>query len=130
MLGAMQAVTLISIGAGGFLGACARYLFGAWVVSRLGSGSPVGTLAVNFAGSLLLALFLGWSTRQSALAPQTRLLVSVGFCGAFTTFSTFAFESVTLAREGHLLAAAGNILGNNLLCLGGVCLGLALASRL
>ena len=130
MLGAMQAVTLISIGAGGFLGACARYLFGAWVVSRLGSGSPVGTLAVNFAGSLLLALFLGWSTRQSPLAPQTRLFVSVGFCGAFTTFSTFAFESVTLAREGQLLAAAGNILGNNLLCLGGVCLGLALASRL
>ena len=59
MLGAMQAVTLISIGAGGFLGACARYLFGAWVVSRLGGGSPVGTLAVNFAGSLLLALFPG-----------------------------------------------------------------------
>ncbi len=130
MLVGMQAATLISIGAGGFLGACTRYLFGAWVVSRLGSGSPVGTLAVNFAGSLLLALFLGWSTRQSPLAPQTRLFVSVGFCGAFTTFSTFAFESVTLAREGQLLAAAGNILGNNLLCLGGVCIGLALASRL
>lgn len=130
MLCVMQATTLISIGAGGFLGACARYLMGAWVVSRLGASSPVGTLAVNFTGSLVLALFLGWSARHSAMPPQTRLLVSVGFCGAFTTFSTYALESVTLWREGQLLAAAGNILGNNLLCLGGVCLGLALASRI
>lgn len=126
----MQASTLISIGAGGFLGACARYLLGAWVVNRLGSGGPVGTLAVNVAGSFLLALFLGWVARQGGLSPQARLLVSVGFCGAFTTFSTYAFESVTLARNGQLLAAAANVLGNNLLCIVAVLLGLGLAERL
>ncbi|MCY4526740.1 MAG: fluoride efflux transporter CrcB [Anaerolineaceae bacterium] len=126
----MQASTLVSIGAGGLLGACARYLFGVWVVSRFGVGGPVGTLVVNGVGSFLLALFLGWSLRQGVLAPQVRLFVSVGFCGAFTTFSTYAFESVDLARQGQWLALTGNVLGNNLLCLAGVCLGLALASRL
>ena len=126
----MQTGTLLYIGVGGFLGACARYLLGTWVVSRMGGSAPLGTLAVNFSGSLLLALFLGWAARQGALAPQTRLLVSVGFCGAFTTFSTYALETVTLARDGQLLGAAGNILGSNLVCLGGVCLGLALAGRL
>lgn len=125
----MQASTLISIGAGGFLGACARYLLGAWVVNRPGGG-PLGTLAVNVAGSFLLALFLGWAARQGGLSPQARLFVSVGFCGAFTTFSTYAFDSVTLARNGQLLAAAVNVLGNNLLCIVAVFLGLGLADRL
>ena len=126
----MQASTLVSIGAGGLLGACSRHLFGVWVVSRLGLSNPVGTMVINVTGSFLLALFLGWSLRQGLLAPQVRLFVSVGFCGAFTTFSTFAYESIALAREGQWLAMAGNVLGNNLLCLAGVFLGLALASRL
>ncbi len=126
----MQAMSLLAIGAGGFLGACARYLMGAWLISRTEGSGPVATLLVNFLGSLLLALFLGWSTRQAAMPAQVRLLVSVGFCGAFTTFSTYAWESMQLARDGQWLAAAGNVLGNNLLCLGGVCLGLALAGRL
>lgn len=126
----MQPSTLVGIGAGGLLGACARHLFGLWIVSRLGVSSPVGTMIVNIAGSFLLALFLGWSMRQGALAPQVRLFVSVGFCGAFTTFSTYAWESVALARDGQWLALTGNVLGNNLLCLAGVWLGLALASRL
>ena len=126
----MQAASLISIGAGGFLGACARYLFSAWVVSRLGGSGTIGTMAVNVTGSFLLALFLAWSTRQVGLPPPLRLFVSVGFLGAFTTFSTYAMESISLARDGQLLTAAGHVLGNNLLCLAGVCLGLALASRL
>ena len=126
----MQASTLVSIGAGGLLGACARHLFGVWVVTRLGLSNPVSTMLINVTGSFLLALFLGWSLRQGLLAPQVRLFVSVGFCGAFTTFSTYAYESLALARDGQWLAMAGNILGNNLLCLAGVCLGMALASRL
>ncbi|MDD9956816.1 MAG: fluoride efflux transporter CrcB [Anaerolineaceae bacterium] len=126
----MQPSTLVSIGAGGLLGACARHLFGLWIVSRLGVSNPVSTMIINITGSFLLALFLGWSLRQGLLAPQVRLFVSVGFCGAFTTFSTFAYESIALAREGQWLAMTGNILGNNLLCLAGVGLGLALASRL
>lgn len=128
--GRMQASTLVSIGAGGLLGACARHLFGVWFVSRLGLSNPVSTMIINITGSFLLALFLGWSLRQGLLSPQVRLFVSVGFCGAFTTFSTYAYESLALAREGQWLAMTGNILGNNLLCLAGVCLGLALASRL
>ena len=126
----MQTSTLVSIGAGGLLGACARHLFGVWIVSRLGVGSPVATMVVNVAGSFLLALFLGWSLRQGLLAPQVRLFVTVGFCGAFTTFSTYAWESMALARDGQWLALTGNFLGNNLLCLAGAFLGLALAGRL
>jgi len=126
----MQPSTLVSIGAGGLLGACARHLFGVWVVTRLGVSNPVSTMIINITGSFLLALFLGWSLRQGLLAPQVRLFVSVGFCGAFTTFSTFAYDSISLARESQWLTMTGNILGKNLLCLAGVCLGLALASRL
>ncbi|MDE0610370.1 MAG: fluoride efflux transporter CrcB [Anaerolineaceae bacterium] len=126
----MQPSTLVSIGAGGLLGACARHLFGLWIVSRLGVSSPAGTMIINIVGSLLLGLFLGLSLKEGLLPLQVRLFVTVGFCGAFTTFSTFAYESIALAREGQWLTMTGNILGNNLLCLAGVCLGLALASRL
>lgn len=87
-------------------------------------------MIINIVGSLLLGLFLGLSLKEGLLPLQVRLFVTVGFCGAFTTFSTFAYESIALAREGQWLTMTGNILGNNLLCLAGVCLGLALASRL
>ena len=128
--GRMQPSTLVSIGAGGLLGACARHLFGLWILTRLGVSNPVSTMIINIVGSLLLGLFLGLSLKKGLLPLQVRLFVTVGFCGAFTTFSTYAYESVAQAREGQWLAMAGNILGNNLLCLAGVGLGLALASRL
>jgi len=94
------------------------------------SAFPWGTLLINFSGSFLLAAFLGWSAHRINVDPRLRLLVATGFFGAYTTFSTYANESVALWQAGNWLGALGNVLGTNLVCLAGVLLGLALASRL
>lgn len=124
---------IIYVGIGGFFGANARYLLTHWMdallVPRWGS-FPYGTLMVNVLGSLGLALFGVWFSARTGMSPQMRLLVGAGFFGAFTTFSTFANESVAIFDE----AAAGlpllNIILNNGLCLLGVLAGLALGRRL
>lgn len=125
---------LIFVGVGGFLGASARYLLSSWLNHRLitnyGLDFPAATLLVNFSGSLLLALFVAWAGRRVDVSPNLRLLVATGFFGAYTTFSTFANETVALAQRGAWLAAAANLIGTNVLCILGVFMGLALASRL
>ena len=125
---------LIFVGVGGFLGASARYLLSSWLnhhfITSYGSDFPAATLLVNFSGSLLLALFVAWAGRRVDLSPNLRLLVATGFFGAYTTFSTFANETVALVQRGAWLAAAANLIGTNALCILGVFMGLALASRL
>ncbi|MBZ0292645.1 MAG: fluoride efflux transporter CrcB [Anaerolineae bacterium] len=126
--------TIIFVGIGGFLGANARYLLSSWMTYQLAENYeitfPYGTLAVNFIGSALLAFFIGWVSRHVELPVNIRLLVATGFFGAFTTFSTFANETVALAQQGNWLGAAGNLIGTNLICILGVLLGLAVVSRL
>lgn len=120
--------TILAVGAGGFLGAVARHL----LVSRIGqvlgpngiAGLPVGILAVNILGSLLMgmlvsALALAWSP-PAAL----RALLSVGVLGAFTTFSTFSLEAVTLIERGAWSQAAVYVLGSVLLSVLGLLTGL------
>lgn len=121
---------LFFIGVGGFLGANARYLLTSWITNRLDGVFPLGTLVVNFTGSLLLAVFIVWSARQLGLPDPLRLMIATGFFGAFTTFSTFANESVALLETGHIGAAVTNIVGSNLLCIAGALLGMVLAQRL
>ena len=124
---------LLFVGIGGFLGANARYLLTAWTDSllmpRWGS-FPFGTLAVNLLGSFGLAVFGLWLGARAGLPPQLRLLVGTGFFGAFTTFSTFANDSMTLLEEGGLGPFLLNVLLNNGLCLLGAMAGLAVAKRL
>lgn len=128
----MQA--LIFVGIGGFIGANARYWLTVWLsqnlLARFGIAFPVATLVINFTGSMLLAAFTAWSLERMQLSPNIRLLVATGFFGAYTTFSTFANDSVALARAGDWFGAAVNVIGTNVLCILGVLLGLALASRL
>lgn len=124
---------LFFVGIGGFLGANARYWMTAWTDSILAPrwGSfPFGTLAVNLLGSFGLALFGAWIGSRAGLSPQLRLLVGAGFFGAFTTFSTFANESMTLLEKGGLGPFLLNVMLNNGLCLLGVAAGLAAARRL
>lgn len=122
--------TLLLIGVGGFVGANVRYWLTGWVAERAGQTFPWGTLVVNASGSLLLAVFIGWSAQHLALDPRVRMLVAIGFFGAYTTFSTYANESILLMESGDWLGMAGNVLGTNLVCLLGAMIGLALGRQL
>lgn len=95
-----------------------------------GPGFPYGTLAINVVGSLILGFFMAWATGRLAEDSRWRLFVVVGFCGGFTTFSSYALESVALAERGQWWLASTNILSNNLLSLLAVLGGMALARTL
>lgn len=121
--------TLLLIGAGGFLGANVRFLVSGWVAQQLGARLPYGTLLVNFTGSLLLAVFIGWATNHIALDSRLRLLVATGFFGGYTTFSSYALESISLLQDGDWMGGLSYVLGTNLICLLGAMIGLAIGSR-
>ncbi len=120
---------LLIIGLAGFIGANVRYWLSGWAAEHFGQAFPWGTLIINFSGSTLLAAFIGWSGNHITLDPRLRLFVAVGFFGAYTTFSTYANESIGLWRTGDWIGALGNILGTNVLCLVGALLGLTIGSR-
>ncbi len=117
------------IALGGGLGAISRYLISGWFL-RFGAGFPLGTLAVNVLGSFLLGLFMELATRTLLVPPEARWLVAVGFLGSFTTFSTFAYESHTLLKEGEWLTSFLNVILSVGLGLTGVKLGETLARLL
>jgi CrcB protein len=118
-------VLIISIGA--IVGANARYFLSRFSVKEFGPVFPYGTLLINVLGSLIVGFFVIWTTERVLADPRWRLLVVIGFCGSFTTFSSYAFESMSLFDRGQWLLAAGNIVSNNLLCLGAALAGMALA---
>ncbi|MEO7059859.1 MAG: fluoride efflux transporter CrcB [Lapillicoccus sp.] len=103
----MTGVLLVSLGAA--VGAPSRWLVDRAVGRRQSSRLPWGTLTVNLVGSFILGVVLGWS-HTPGRGPEVALLVGTGFCGAFTTFSTFAFESVRLLEEGRSRYAVANLL--------------------
>jgi CrcB protein len=99
------------VAAGGALGAPARYLADKAVSSRVRSTFPLGTWAINVSGSLLLGLLTGLALRSTVPAEATAF-VATGVCGAFTTFSTWTFESVELFEQGAYVKAGLNVLGS------------------
>ena len=115
------------IAAGAALGANARYLVGVWAGNYLGADFPYGTLIVNIIGSFVLGFLLTLGTEQLQLSPEARLFLAVGFLGSFTTFSSYAVESMNLWREAGLWRGLLNIAGNNLVGLFSAILGTALA---
>ena len=91
----------------GGAGSATRYLLGGRIQQAAGGAFPVGTLTINITGSFLIALFMGLSLRTTWIGSDLRLLLTTGFCGGFTTYSTFNYESLTLAQQGTWgLAAA------------------------
>jgi fluoride exporter len=88
---------------------------------------PYGTLLINVVGSFIVGWFMIWTTERVLVDPRWRLLVIVGFCGGFTTFSSYAFESVAYFEQGQWALMATNILTNNVLSLVAVLAGMALA---
>jgi CrcB protein len=117
------------VGLGGFVGSVGRYWVAGQVQSWASSDVPLGTLAVNAAGSLLLGFVLTLSVDRGLLGPELRLLLAVGVCGGFTTMSTFSFETLALFQQGSFVLAAWNAAGTLLVCLAAVWLG-ATAGRL
>jgi CrcB protein len=104
-------MTYLIIGAGGFIGANARFIVGRWALQKWGSQFPIGTFLINITGSFILGLFATLALRF-AWDDRWRLLIAVGFLGAFTTFSTFEYETLELAVQGTWLRAAGNVFGS------------------
>ena len=104
-------MTALFIALGGAAGALARYGLGGWVQNRAGFAFPWGTLAVNVSGCLLLGLAAGLF-QGVRLTPDLRALITIGFLGAFTTFSTFGYETVVLIQEGAWVRAAAYALGS------------------
>jgi CrcB protein len=105
------------IAAGGATGACLRYFVTTSVDSLFGKHMPFGTLTVNVVGSFALALLYGFIERHDLSDSPYRALIGVGLLGAFTTFSTFSVETLTLLENGLWLKAAANVFLNVGACL-------------
>jgi CrcB protein len=92
--------TLLIIGSGGFLGTIARYLTTVYIHRYLPVSFPYGTFTVNLLGCFLIGIFYGLADKGSMLSTEWRMFLTVGFCGGFTTFSTFANDNLALLRDG------------------------------
>lgn len=108
---------LLAVAAGGAIGASLRWLLAGAVQRATGGSFPWGTFAVNAAGSFLLGFLFVYLLERSTAGELTRLLITVGLLGAFTTFSTYSLESVRLMQEGAFGMAVGNVLGQVVICL-------------
>ncbi len=125
---------LLWVGFGGFLGANARYLLSLYINQRfptiIGKPFPLGTAFVNITGSFVLAIFLVYVSKNTSFPNNAKLLIGTGFFGAYTTFSTYANESMTLVNNGQWVTGLSYIFITNILCLLGVVLGLLIANRI
>ena len=111
------------VGAGGFFGAVARFLVNTNIASRYGHSFPWATFVINVSGSFVLGLMATLITHQVLTNPNWRLFATIGFVGAYTTFSTFEYES---ARLGLSWAALANLAGSVAAGYGAVWLGIRL----
>ena len=123
----MNLLNLLLIAVGGAIGSTARYVFSQLVQHATGTLFPIGTFAVNCVGCLVFGAIAGAAEQRVQMAPELRLFLLVGVLGGFTTFSSYAFESYALLRDGQFLAASMNIVGQVVAGLAGVWVGFALA---
>ena len=120
-------MNFVYVSLGAIVGANARYILSRYAAKVLGPAFPYGTLLINVAGSFIVGWFMIWTTERVLVDPRWRLLVIVGFCGGFTTFSSYAFESMAYFEQGQWALMATNILSNNVLCLVAALAGIAVA---
>jgi CrcB protein len=120
----------LAVAAGGALGAVARYFLGGTVLSRVASPFPTATFVINVTGSFILGFFLTMVTERAEFSPHLRLAVAVGFVGAYTTFSTFEYETLRLSEERGMALALLNVILSVVVGFAAVWGGMALAHRL
>ncbi len=121
----MQNILLISLGA--IAGANLRYFVAQFIAKVIPSNFPYGTLVINLSASFILGFFLIWTGERVIADPRWRLLMAIGFCGGYSTYSSYAFETFALLEQGRWALFASNMIAMNVLCLVGVALGAALA---
>jgi CrcB protein len=95
----MKEILIVVIG--GFVGSVSRYLIQNAVVNKFITVFPLGTFAINIIGSLIIGIIFGLADRYQFMTQEWRLLLAIGFCGSFTTFSTFAFENLQMIKDGN-----------------------------
>jgi len=115
----------ISLGA--IIGANLRYYVNRFSVRYLSSDIPYGTLIVNLTGSFILGFFLAWTLERVEVDPRWRSFIAIGFCGAYTTYSTYSYETYVFLEQSDFALAAMNFICNNLFSLLAVVAGIALA---
>jgi len=120
-------VNFVIISIGAIVGANLRYVLSRYAAKVLGPVFPYGTLVINVLGSFIVGWFMVWTSERVLADPRWRLLIVIGFCGGFTTFSSFAFETMAYSEQGQWLLMATNIVANNILCLAAALAGMALA---
>jgi fluoride exporter len=121
-------LNLLLVALGGALGSAARYALSAFVLRASGTLFPLGTFAVNLLGCIAFGVIAGATEQRVAFTPAAKTFLLVGILGGFTTFSSYAFESFALVRNGQLLPAAVNIVGQVVMGLAGVAIGFALGA--
>jgi len=123
-------LTYLAVALGSALGGLARYGCGLLASSWLGHAFPWGTILINVVGSFVIGFFATLTGTEGRLLVRTevRAFVMVGFCGGYTTFSSFSLETFMLMREGYWLAAFANVVISMVLCLGAVWVGYASAA--
>jgi fluoride exporter len=123
-------VTLVLIAVGGAFGSVLRYVVDGWVLDRVGTGFPFGTLVVNLSGAFVLGVLAALTIDRSVLPSDIRAPVMIGFIGAYTTFSTLMLESWRLVEDGQLAAGTANLFGSAILGIVAVVAGLTLGRAL
>lgn len=117
----------LAISLGAVAGANLRYWMSRYAVRLFGPVFPYGTLTINVLGSFVLGFFLVWTTERAVVDPRWRLLIAVGFCGGYTTFSSYAYETMAFFEQGQWMLMTANFVSNNLLACVAVLAGMALA---
>jgi CrcB protein len=100
---------ILFVGVGGFVGAVLRYLISGLVYETWGVAFPYGTLVVNVVGAFILGFIVSITNEHLFISPDLKIVLTVGVLGAFTTFSTFCYESMSLIQTGNTLRATLNI---------------------
>lgn len=118
------------IALGAVAGASSRYFLSGYIARTFSATFPYGTLLINITGSMVLGFFLILAGERVLLDPRWRFLVAIGFCGSYTTFSSYAFETFAFVEQGQWLLAGINIVASNALCLAAVLAGAAIARGL